>query len=81
MELQAVKGTRDFYPEQMRVRNWLFSIWREVSEGAGFEEYDACVLEHEDLYVRKAGDEITQQLYNFQDKSGRKLSLRPEMTP
>ena len=81
MELQSVKGTRDFYPEQMRVRNWLFSIWREVSELAGFEEYDACVLEHEDLYVRKAGDEITQQLYNFEDKSGRKLSLRPEMTP
>ena len=47
----------------------------------GFEEYDAPVVESEELYIRKAGEEITQQLYNFQDKSGRRLSLRPEMTP
>lgn len=81
LELQPVKGTRDFYPEQMRLRNWLFDAWRRNAEQAGFEEYDTCVLEHEDLYIRKAGDEITQQLYNFEDKGGRRLSLRPEMTP
>ena len=79
--LQPVKGTRDFYPEEMRLRNWLFQIWRESARQFGFEEYDACVLEHEDLYVRKAGDEITGQLYSFGDKSGRALALRPEMTP
>jgi histidyl-tRNA synthetase len=81
MTLQPVKGTRDFYPEEMRLRNWLFQIWRETSRQFGFEEYDACVLEHEELYVRKAGDEITGQLYNFEDKSRRRLALRPEMTP
>jgi histidyl-tRNA synthetase len=79
--LQPVKGTRDFYPDEMRLRNWLFGIWRETARSFGFEEYDACVLEHEELYIRKEGDEITEQLYNFEDKSRRRLSLRPEMTP
>ena len=79
--LQPVKGTRDFYPEDFRLRAWLFDIWRTAARRFGFEEYDACVLESEELYIRKAGDEITQQLYNFEDKSGRKLALRPEMTP
>ena len=81
IQLQPVKGTRDFYPEEFRLRNWLFNIWRESALSFGFEEYDACVLESEDLYIRKAGDEITGQLYNFEDKSGRRLALRPEMTP
>jgi histidyl-tRNA synthetase len=81
LQLQPVKGTRDFYPDEMRLRNWLFGIWRETARQFGFEEYDACVLEHEELYIRKAGDEITEQLYTFADKSGRRLALRPEMTP
>ena len=81
IDLQPVKGTRDFFPEEMRLRNWLFEIWRRNSVQAGFEEYDTCVLEHEDLYIRKAGDEISKQLFSFEDKSGRRLSLRPEMTP
>ena len=81
IDLQPVKGTRDFFPEEMRLRNWLFEIWKRTSVQAGFEEYDTCVLEHEDLYIRKAGDEISKQLFSFEDKSGRRLSLRPEMTP
>ena len=81
IDLQPVKGTRDFFPEELRLRNWLFEIWRSASVQAGFEEYDTCVLEHEDLYIRKAGDEISKQLFSFEDKSGRRLSLRPEMTP
>jgi histidyl-tRNA synthetase len=80
-DLQPVRGTRDFYPPEMRLRQWLFEIWRKTALQFGFEEYDACVVEHEELYVRKAGDEITGQLYNFEDKGGRRLSLRPEMTP
>ena len=80
-DLLPVKGTRDFFPKEMRLRNWLFDLWRKSSLKAGFEEYDTCVLEHEDLYIRKAGDEISKQLYSFEDKGGRKLSLRPEMTP
>ena len=81
IDLQPVKGTRDFFPDEMRMRNWLFQVWRSVAEQAGFEEYDTCVLEHEELYIRKAGDEISKQLYSFEDKGGRRLSLRPEMTP
>ena len=81
IDLQPVKGTRDFFPDEMRLRNWLFEVWRNVSVQAGFEEYDTCVLEHEELYIRKAGDEISKQLYSFEDKGVRRLSLRPEMTP
>jgi histidyl-tRNA synthetase len=81
IDVQPVNGTRDFYPEDQRIRSWLFGLWREVAQRFGYEEYDACVLEHEELYVRKAGDEVTEQLYNFVDKGGRRLALRPELTP
>lgn len=75
------RGMRDFYPEDVRLRNWLFGLWREVSESFGFEEYDGPVVEQEELYIRKSGEEIVGQLYNFEDKGGRRLALRPEMTP
>ena len=78
---QGVRGTRDFYPEDMRLRNWLFNNFTNASLLHGFEEYDAPVLEYEELYTRKQGEEITQQLYSFQDKGNRKVALRPEMTP
>ena len=78
---QGVRGTRDFYPEDMRIRNWLFDNFRAAARSHGFEEYDSPVLEHEELYTRKQGEEITQQLYNFEDKGGRRVALRPEMTP
>ncbi len=78
---QGVRGTRDFYPEDMRLRNWLFQKFHHAALSHGFEEYDAPMLEMEELYTRKSGEEITQQLYNFEDKGGRRISLRPEMTP
>ena len=78
---KGVRGTRDFYPEDMRVRNWLFDNFQSAARSHGFEEYDAPLLEHEELYTRKQGEEITQQLYGFEDKGGRRVSLRPEMTP
>ena len=81
IELQSVKGTRDFYPEDLRLRNWLFGHFRAVARSFGYEEYDACVLEHAELYIRKAGDEITRQLYDFKDKGDRHVALRPELTP
>lgn len=81
IDLKPPKGTRDFYPDDYRLQMWLFDTWRGVAERFGFEEYDAPVLETESLYIRKAGEEVTQQLYNFEDKGGRRLSLRPEMTP
>jgi histidyl-tRNA synthetase len=81
IDLQPPKGTRDFPPEEMRVRNWLFGHFRDVARSFGFDEFDAPVLETEELYVRKAGEEITQQLYNFEDKGNRRVALRPELTP
>lgn len=81
MKLTQVKGTRDFYPADMQRRNWLFEKFRSTARKYNFEEYDASILEHEELYTRKGGDEITTQLYGFTDKGGRRLALRPEMTP
>ena len=78
---QGVRGTRDFYPEDMRLRNWLFERFHAAARSHGFEEYDAPVLESEELYTRKAGEDIVGQLYNFEDKGGRKVALGPEMTP
>lgn len=75
------RGTRDFFPDEMRLRNWLFGEFAAVSQLFGFEQFDAPVLESEDLFVRKAGEEITEQLYNFEDKGGRRVTLRPELTP
>ena len=78
---QGVRGTRDFYPEDMRLRNWLFDNFTDAALLHGFDEYDAPILEYEELYTRKQGEEITEQLYNFEDKGDRKVALRPEMTP
>ena len=64
----------------MRLRTWLFEHFESVSRLFGFEQWDAPVLESEDLYVRKAGEEITEQLYNFLDKGDRRVTLRPELT-
>ena len=63
------------------MRTWLFGHFRDVARSFGFDEFDAPVLESEELYVRKAGEEITQQLYNFSDKGDRRVALRPELTP
>jgi histidyl-tRNA synthetase len=80
-DFESPRGMRDFYPEDMRLRNLIFDAWRAAAAGAGFEQYDACVVESLELLERKAGEEVTQQIYHFEDKSGRKLALRPEMTP
>ncbi|KAH7669643.1 Histidine-tRNA ligase/ATP phosphoribosyltransferase regulatory subunit protein [Dioscorea alata] len=81
IDVNPPRGTRDFLPEDMRLRNWLFQQFREVSRLLSFEEVDFPVLESEALFIRKAGEEITQQLYNFEDKGGRRVVLRPEITP
>ncbi|XP_030537336.1 histidine--tRNA ligase, chloroplastic/mitochondrial [Rhodamnia argentea] len=75
------KGTRDFPPEDMRLRSWLFHNFREVSRLFGFEEVDFPVLESEALFIRKAGEEIRDQLYCFEDRGNRRVALRPELTP
>jgi hypothetical protein len=81
LDLNPPRGTRDFYPEDMELRNWLFDAWRREAALHGFEEYDAPVLESVELYERKAGEDVSAQLYNFEDKGGRRVTLRPEMTP
>jgi len=81
MKIQPVRGTRDFYPDDMAFRNWLFERWRQASRRAGFVEVDGPVLEPLDLYTEKSGEEIVAQLYWLEDKGGRRLALRPEFTP
>jgi histidyl-tRNA synthetase len=78
---QLPKGTRDFYPVDMRVQNHIFSIWRKAALKFGYEEYEGPTFEHLELYTGKSGEEIVAQLYNFTDKGSRNLALRPEMTP
>src|SRR5205809_5287519 len=81
MQGKALPGFRDFYPEDLAFRNHLFATWRSVAARYGFEEYDGPPLEPLDLYTRKSGEEIEQQLYSFKDKGDRDVALRPEMTP
>jgi len=81
IETEPPSGTRDFFPEQMRLQNWLFGHFRATARRFAFQEYDAPVLENEELYKRKGGEEITEQMYNFVDKDGKNVTLRPEMTP
>jgi histidyl-tRNA synthetase len=75
------KGTRDFYPEEMALREYVFNTWEKTCKRYGFEKVDAPIFEHLELFTKKSGDEIEKQLYTFEDKSGRKLALRPEITP
>ncbi|MFI5232653.1 MAG: histidine--tRNA ligase [Gemmatimonadales bacterium] len=77
----ALPGFRDFYPDEFAQRAHIFGAWREVARRYAFVEYDGPPLEPLDLYTRKSGDEIAGQLYNFTDKGGREVALRPEMTP
>jgi len=81
MPFQGVKGTKDFYPDDMRVRNWIVDAWRRVSLRNAFEEYDAPIFEYLDLFTIKSGEEIAEQLFGFTDRGGRKLAIRPEITP
>lgn len=82
LNTQPYKGTRDFYPEDKRVQNYIFRIMREVSERFGYEEYDAPLLEETALYRAKSGEEIVnEQTYSFLDRGGRDVTIRPEMTP
>src|SRR6476469_1606363 len=77
----ALPGFRDFYPQELSERAFIMATWREVARRYAFVEYDGPPLEPLELYTRKSGDEIVGQLYNFVDKCGREVALRPEMTP
>ena len=80
--VQTVKGTRDFYPEQMAIRVWLYNTMRQVAESFGYQEYEAPILETLDLYAAKSGEELVkEQSYVFTDRGGNEITLRPELTP
>ena len=82
LSTQPYKGTRDFYPEDMQLRNWFFGRISDALRTASFEEYNAPMLESLDIYIAKSGEEIAkEQTYNFTDRGGRTLAIRPEMTP
>lgn len=82
LSLQPYKGARDFYPEDKRKQKYMFGVIRRVVESFGYQEYDAPMIEPFDIYAAKTGEEIVnQQLYSFEDRGGRKVAIRPEMTP
>ncbi|HSX00114.1 MAG TPA: histidine--tRNA ligase [Patescibacteria group bacterium] len=82
LSIQPYKGARDFYPADKRMQKYMFSLMRKVVEAYGYEEYDAPILEPVDLYLAKSGEEIVNdQTYVFDDRGGRKIVIRPEMTP
>jgi histidyl-tRNA synthetase len=79
--MQALPGFRDFLPDECAVRNYVFARWREVARRYCFVEWDSPVLEPTELYKKKSGAEIVDQLFNFTDKGERQVAMRPELTP
>jgi histidyl-tRNA synthetase len=81
MKIPPVKGTRDFYPEDMAIHNWIVDGWKKASIRNGFEEYDGPIFEYLQMYQLKSGDEIAEQLFSLKDRGDRELAIRPEITP
>lgn len=82
LSTQPYKGARDFYPEDKRIQKYVFGVLRHVVESFGYQEYDAPVIEPIELYLSKTSEEIVaEETYNFMDRGGRHVTLRPEMTP
>ena len=82
LSTQPYKGARDFYPEDKRLQKYMFGKIRQVVESFGYQEYDAPLIELFEIYAAKSGEEIVNdQLYSFEDRGGRKVAIRPEMTP
>jgi histidyl-tRNA synthetase len=80
--IQRAPGTRDFYPEDLRLRNWLFEKMRAVSRRYGYDEYDGPLLESYELFAAKSGDQLVgEEMYVLTDRGDRRLGIRPEMTP
>jgi histidyl-tRNA synthetase len=80
--IQSVKGTRDFYPDRMVVKRWLYDKIRSVSRSFGYQEFEAPLLERFELYAAKSGEElVNEQSFVFDDRSGERIVLRPELTP
>ena len=80
-DIQSLPGFREFYPEERAILGHVFEVWRRTCRRYGFREWESPVLEPLELFTEKSGEEIVRQLFNFEDKGGRQVSLRPEMTP
>ena len=79
---ESYKGARDWYPEDMRVREYIFNTWKKVVQSYGYEPYDAPLLEPVEVYAAKSGQElVNEQTYQFTDRGDRRVAIRPEMTP
>jgi histidyl-tRNA synthetase len=82
LSTQPYKGSKDYFPEDKRVQNYIFKTWAKVSRSYGYEEYGAPTLEPFELYAAKTGQEIVNdESYTFVDRGGRQVMIRPEMTP
>jgi histidyl-tRNA synthetase len=81
MQLEPPRGMRDFYPEDLELRDRIFAAWTDAATKHAFQRFEAPVVETFELLARKAGEEVSQQIYHFEDKSNRQLALRPEITP
>ena len=81
MQLDPPRGMRDFFPEDLAFRDRIFQAWTDASTVHGFQRFEPPVVESFELLARKAGEEVAQQIYHFEDKSNRQLALRPEVTP
>lgn len=82
LKTEGYKGVRDFYPEDYKIQQYIFTIWRDTLRSFGYEQYDSSILEPAEVFKQKSGEEIiNDQTYTFTDKGDREVSLRPEMTP
>lgn len=82
LDTEPYKGTRDFYPSEMRIQQYIFETMKKACESFGYEEYTASLLENSEIYKAKSGEEIVnEQTYTFTDRGDREVTLRPEMTP
>jgi len=81
MKIQPYKGMKDYYPEDKETQNYIFNIWKNIALKYSFNEVEAPIIEPLELFTAKSGEEIKEQLYTLEDKAGRKLALRPELTP
>ena len=82
LSTQSYKGTRDYFPDDKRLQNYIFSTWKKTAESFGYEEYGTPLLEPLEIYTAKSGQELaSEQTYLFEDRGGRQVAIRPEMTP
>lgn len=82
LSAQPYKGTRDFYPEEKRIQNYIFAGWKRIAKRYGYEEYGTPMVEPLEVYAAKSGQEIvSEQTYSFTDRGDRVVAIRPEMTP